>query len=419
MLPKMNISKTDLPASKILPKETWIGWISSLTEAYSMAIYSFTAPFIATLIFKQATTWEAVFFSYVLAFIASCFLYPAGAAYYGFLGDKHGRQKACIYSTLGLGIATALMGLVPIDFLGNKAWIAFLFLICAQNFFSGGEYHGSIVFSLEHAENQKSGLMSSISCLFAVFGLLLANGLATVSWMTQNELWLRACFLIGGIGGILSYSLKNHCQETPAFSAIQQDALNSVEFIPFIKVEWRKIGGAVLVLALFIVSYTYIFIFLPLIHSDQIDSESFDTFKSLIVYGVCLVVAGFIADYISVKKTIMFGAALLSFTILPLSYFCHHLLTLQVTLTIFACLAIGPIHSWLLDQFPSHGRCRGIFISSAIATSLFSGSTVPICLGLFEVTQSLAVCSLYPFTIFILAFIYLLNPLGLRPKVSR
>ena len=77
----------------------------------------------------------------------------------------------------------------------------FLICICAQHFFSGGEYHGSIVFSLEHSEHKKSGIMSALSCLFAVFGLVAANGLATLTLMKGSELWMRICFLIGALEG--------------------------------------------------------------------------------------------------------------------------------------------------------------------------------------------------------------------------
>ncbi len=59
-------------------KEVWIGWVSSLVEAYNMAIYSFLAPFLAKFLFHN--TKNAVFFSYALVLIASSFLYPLETA---------------------------------------------------------------------------------------------------------------------------------------------------------------------------------------------------------------------------------------------------------------------------------------------------------------------------------------------------
>lgn len=396
----MNVMTTD--KHKTIPKEVWIGWISSSVEAYNMAIYSFIAPLLAPLLFQQSTAWSAVFFSYTLVFLGSCLLYPAGAIYYGFIGDRYGRQKICIYSTLGLAIATALMGLIPVHLL-KDGWIYFLVLIGAQHFFSGGEYHGSVVFSLEHSEKKPMGLMSSLSCLFAVLGLICANGLATVSFVMRDEFWIRMCFLVGAAGGLMSYVLKKYCRETPAFGILNQELLKEVKWSAFVKQEWQKIVSAVSVLGFFIVSYNFIFIFLPLADLEA-NTQEFSTFKSLIAYGFCLIISGFIADKIGIQKTILTGICLLSIVIIPLTYLCKNLLVLQLTLASCACLVIGPIHSWMLHLFSVSQRCRGIFISSAIATSIFGGSTVPICLLIFEKSHSLALCSFYPLIIALSTF---------------
>lgn len=385
---------TAVKKSKSLPKEVWIGWISSLVEAYNMAIYSFIAPLLAPFLFQQSSDWSSIFFSYSLVFLGSCFLYPAGAIYYGLIGDRYGRQKICIYSTLGLGLATGLMGLIPFQML-QGGWVYFLLLIGAQHFFSGGEYHGSVVFSLEHSDQKQSGLMSSLSCLFAVFGLVCANGLATLSFILQDTFWIRLCFIVGGMGGIISYALKYHSSETPVFSAINQTSLKEVNWSTFIWKERQKIVKVVFVLAFFSVSYSYIFIFLPLIN-NQANTENFSTFKSLIAYGVFLIISGLLADRIGIQKTLLIGICLFSIVIIPTTVLCKNLTVLQMMLTPCACLVIGPIHSWMLQQFSVSQRCRGIFISAAIATSIFGGSTVPICLMIFENSHSMVLCSFYP-----------------------
>lgn len=399
----MNLTAVNKP--KAFPKEVWIGWISSLVEAYNMAIYSFIAPLLAPFLFQQTQAWNAVFFSYSLVFLGSCFLYPLGAIYYGLIGDRYGRQKICIYSTLGLTIATGLMGIIPLQLL-KDSWIYFLVLIGAQHFFSGGEYHGSIVFSLEHTEQKQNGLMSALSCLFAVFGLVCANGLATLSLIWQNEFWIRMCFLLGAAGGVISYALKYHCRETPAFCRLNQAVLQEVQWPTFIKLEWQKIVKVIFVLAFFIVAYAFIFIFLPIINIEA-NAQNFSTFKSLIAYGLLLIISGLLADKIGIQKTILTGMCLFAIVIIPSSILCNNIFTLQMILTPCACLVIGPIHSWILHQFSIAQRCRGIFISSAVAISIFGGSTVPICLMIFEKSHSLIMCSLYPLIIAISSFVCL------------
>lgn len=371
-----------------------------------MAIYSFLAPLLGTWFFKDTATWKAFLFSYGMVFIASCLFYPIGAIYYGYIGDKQGRQKTCIYSTLGLAAATGLMGCIPYHIFLEYTWVLFLILICAQHFFSGGEYHGSIVFSLEHAREHKIGLMSSMSCLFAVFGLVGASVLTLLTSWTYDEIWVRTCFLIGGAGGVLSFLLKNHCRETPAFAALSQESLKTVVLFSFIKKRWQAIAGVVLILGLFNALYAYIFLFLPLVSAGEPPFRYFYTFMSLMVYGPGLVAAGFLADRLGISKVIRLGAALIALATVPACYFFHQMLPLQITLTLLACLIIGPIHSWALQQFEPQERCRGIFISAAVATSFFGGSTVPICLMIFENSGSLPLCALYPAALALLFLIY-------------
>ncbi|MES2121446.1 MAG: MFS transporter, partial [Chlamydiota bacterium] len=278
--------------SGALPKETWVGLVSSLMEAYNMAIYSFSAPLLARWMFRDASMPSALFFSYSLVLIGSCFLYPAGALVYGFLGDKIGRQKICTHSTLGLALATGMMALVPFE------WTYFLLLICIQHFFSGGEYQGSIVFAIEHAQREKNGALSALSCFFSVCGLCAASGLATLALLTEDPLWMRSSFLVGALGGLLSYLLKNHCRETPVFSTLSQVDLTR----PFLRAQWKKICGATIVFSFFIAGYSFLFLFLPLVQVDRIRTESFDTFQSLLLYGLLLVIAGYLADRIGMRK---------------------------------------------------------------------------------------------------------------------
>jgi MFS transporter, MHS family, proline/betaine transporter len=362
-----------------ISKEVWIGWIASMVEAYNMAIYSFVAPMLTKFLFKEDS---GIFFSYVLVFVAAGVFYPLGAIYYGSMGDSQGRQKACVYSTLGLGLATGLMGCVPFN------WVFFLLLLCAQYFFSGGEYQSSIVFSLEHAGKKQTGLMSSLSCLFAVFGLVAASGCAAL-------VGVRFCFILGGLGGLVSYLLKYYCRETPAFIAIEEKGKGLSVMIQ----EWRRGISVVGVFGFFMVSYVFIFIFLPIVHPGK----SLDTMKSLIVYGLSLVAAGFIADRFGLEKVMRMGTWAFALFVVPLCLLCKSLLVVQTALTLCASLVIGPIHSWVLNQFEVKNRCRGIFISSAIAIAIFGGGTVPFCLMIWDSFHSLALCALYPVIVALIA----------------
>lgn len=396
-----NILIAGIKKKASLPKEVFIGWLTSLTEAYNTAIFSFLAPMLALFFFQNENSFTSLFFSYSFVFLGSSLFYPMGAFYYGTMGDAKGRQKTCVYSTLGLAISTGLIAFIP-----EGAYGAFflLILICAQHFFSGGEYYGSIVFSIEHADKEKSGILSALSCLFASFGLALANGLAYFPLLKGNELWMKSCFIIGALGGMVSYLLKNYCQETPAFKSLPLLAGNETKVFEFIKKRSKSLLKVVIVSALFIISYNFIFIFLPL---HQNGSETGDSFKPLIFYGFSILFAGFLADRFGLNRVLMSGILLFSLAVTPICFFKMDLWVRQIILTSFASLIIGPIHSFMMNQFEPKERCRGLFIGSAIAMSLFGGSTVPICLLLFFKFNSLAAASLYPMAIGTASFIYL------------
>lgn len=383
----------------VFGKEVWAGWMSSFSEAYNMAIYSFSAPFLAAHLFPTEEETGSLFFSYLLSFFGYCLFYPAGAIYYGMMGDEKGRQKTCTYSTLGLAIATGLLAFVPLHEGLGSVWIYFFVLICAQYFFSGGEYHGSAVFSLEHSQESQKGWISGLSCLFSALGLVAANGLATYAFFRGGEEGIRACFLIGGLSGLTSYFLKYHCKETPLFLSSVNGKVASVDLITLIQNQWKQILAVVLVLAFFIVSYTFIFIFLPLVYP-----YGYETLQSLVAYGIFLLLAGFLADCCGMEKIMGWGLCLFSILSIPLCSFCQSLWAIQLILLSAACLVIGPIHSWVIAQFKTEHRCRGVFLSSAIAMSLFGGSTVPICLLLYEKSQTLVPCSIYVTFISLMAF---------------
>jgi MFS family permease len=209
---------------------------------------------------------------------------------------------------------------------------------------------------------------------------------------------MRLSFAVGGVGGLLSYILKHYCQETPIFAAHRHLARSH-------SLDKRAVAGAVLVLSFFIVSYSFIFILLPLVYQEEASGGA--TLQTLILYGALLLLAGWAADRWGMRTVMALGAALMALSAPLLARYCASLCLIQSVLTACASLVIGPIHGWMLHHFRPQERCRGIFISSAIATALFGGSTVPICLMLYEASHSPLLCSAYPAAVAACCFFYL------------
>lgn len=358
--------------------KVWIGWFSSAVEAYNISIYSFAAPQLSSLLFVDSA--NATLYSYALLLLGSL-CYPLGAAYYGVMADRLGRADACFYSSLGLALSTASIAFFP-----QNHWLYLLSFICAQHFFSGGEYHGSALFSVEHADQK--GLASGCSCFAAVLGLVCASGLSAIAY--KNILLLRGCFLLGGVGGALGYLFKGSSNISPPAS------FTMPPLPPMVK--------TTALLTFFLTSYYFLFLFLPLV--DPVGLY-LPTWAILLLYGALLLLSGFLADRVGAEKMVKSGLSLFLGSIIAWMA-CPEKSGLMQPLLIFCLsLVIGPIHAWTAQQFSSHQRC-GIFFSSAVAT-VCSATTLPISLFLYKKTGSIVICSLYPASTALLSLFCLLS----------
>lgn len=395
--------------SKPIRLESWVGFLSSFSEAYIMSLVAFLAPTLAPLLFKDSTRVEGIFSSYTLIFLGSFIMYPLGAWYYGNIGDSKGRRKACTSSSLGLAAVTGAMALLPLSLNINYSWVLFMIFLCAQFFFSAGEYYSSIVFSLEHGSLEQQGLMSGISCSSSVLGILLASGISILVTQYPNEISWRFPFFIGLLTGSLSFAFKYFCKESPYFN-LHKIELKTTSW-SFVKENYLVIISLTFITGLFFTIYSYVFLFLPLIYRKNIDTNpTLETFICLIFYAAVLLSSGYLADKFKINRIMIFGA--LSF-VLVLAFFIpffHSIPFLtRLLLTIFAAIYIGPIHSWVIHQSHPDKRCRITSISTAFASAFFSHSCVILCMFFYQKFMSLWISSIYIFGLAAIALFILLK----------
>jgi MFS family permease len=88
----------------------------------------------------------AAFLSTVAIFSVGFLIRPLGAFFFGWLGDKVGRKYTFLVTLSGMGLATALIGLVPTyASIGLLAAIILFLLRLIQGLCLGGEYGGAII----------------------------------------------------------------------------------------------------------------------------------------------------------------------------------------------------------------------------------------------------------------------------------
>src|SRR3982750_1181862 len=98
------------------------------------------------------------FATYALGFVAR----PVGGIVFGHFGDRIGRKRLLMMSLILMGLATALIGLLPTYAkIGVAAPVALVLLRLVQGFAVGGEWGGAVLLAAEHGDARRRGFWAS------------------------------------------------------------------------------------------------------------------------------------------------------------------------------------------------------------------------------------------------------------------
>ena len=191
-------------------------------EYYEFGVYGFMAAFLGPLFFPGDDPTAALLA--VLAVFGSAFLVrPLGGVLLGRLGDRHGRRLVLLVTVIGMGLATAGIGLLPATAqVGLLAPVLLVALRLVQGFFAGGEVIGAAAFVAESAPEGRRGFFGA----FTPVGVALGGSLAaivcgvttTLAGAEAMQAWgWRVPFLLALPLVALSAVLRHNVEETPAF----------------------------------------------------------------------------------------------------------------------------------------------------------------------------------------------------------
>ncbi|MEB6378317.1 shikimate transporter [Leclercia adecarboxylata] len=117
---------------------------------------------------------------------------PLGGVIFGHFGDRLGRKRMLMLTVWMMGIATALIGILPsFAVIGWWAPVLLVTLRAIQGFAVGGEWGGAALLSVESAPARKKAFYSSGVQVGYGVGLLLSTGLVSlISSLTTDEQFL-------------------------------------------------------------------------------------------------------------------------------------------------------------------------------------------------------------------------------------
>src|SRR5690349_19370320 len=214
-------------------------------EFYDFVIFGIFAKDIADAIFPNPTPLVSLTVSFG-AFAVGYLARPIGGIVLSHFGDRYGRRRVFLVSIFVMSGATLGMGFVPsFATWGAASSVVLVTLRLVQGFCLGGELPGALTYVVETAPRHAPFVCGVVfSCV--TLGVAVATGvsLAVRTGLPADMVGLawRIAFIVGGLGGLLSFVLRRSLEESPEFARMKQLASRQ----PFREV-LRTHGGPVLV----------------------------------------------------------------------------------------------------------------------------------------------------------------------------
>src|ERR1700694_5730658 len=218
------------PAPSLSPKELRRVVISAsggnIIEWYDFYIFGSLASILAVKFFDK-THPVAAFLSTVAIFSVGFLIRPLGAFVFGWLGDKVGRKYTFIVTLTGMGVSTAIIGMVPTYAqIGLAAAIILFALRLIQGLCLGGEYGGAITYVAEHIEDKHRGYYTGWLQTSPTLGIVLSLAviIATRTYVGEAAFsawgW-RVPFLLSFLMVAIAIYIRLQLQETPIFQDLK------------------------------------------------------------------------------------------------------------------------------------------------------------------------------------------------------
>ncbi len=201
--------------------------IGNFMEWFDFAIYGYFAAIIGAQFFPSGDA-TAEMLSALAVFAVGFLSRPIGALILGPMGDRLGRRAVLIITVMGMGIITALIGLVPsYAAIGIAAPIIVVVLRLLQGMMVGGEWTSAAAYIGESAPEHKRGLYASLITATAGLAFLVGTLTAVVltASMDQDALagwgW-RLPFVASFAMAVVAVYIRRKLEDTPVYEEVER-----------------------------------------------------------------------------------------------------------------------------------------------------------------------------------------------------
>ncbi len=368
--------------------------IGTAIEWYDFFLYGFLAATVFPKIFfptlSPVNGIFASFSTYFVGFVAR----PIGGAFFGWFGDRVGRKSTLIATLVLMGIATALIGLLPgYAQIGLGAPILLATLRFLQGAGVGGEWGGSVLLSQEYGDDRRRGFWASWPQTGVPVGLALA-ALALLGFQAlfpgaafESIGWRIPLLLSVLLIGVGLY-IRLRILETPSFTKVKQEGrIARAPLLDVIRYNWREIILSALVRsaeqAPFYIFTTFILVYGVKTLGLPLNLLYIGLIVTAVVSLVTLPTFGALSDRVGRKRWYMIGTVLMAVFAYP--YFLLLQTRNPVVVIIAIVLSVSVCHDWMYgpqaaliaERFGTKLRYSGASLGYQLA-SVTAGGPAPL-----------------------------------------
>lgn len=365
-----------------------IGVVANIIEWYEFCVYGYLAGVIGQLFFKQTNPGLSIIQAFFL-FSISYLIRPLGSIFFGYVGDKYGRNIALNCSLLMMSIPTFLIGVLPTyQDIGLTAMFLLLVLRVIQGFAAGGELPISACYVYESALLKNRSILCSSVSVSSLLGVLCGSLVVTIlsSIFTNEEViqWAwRIPFWLGCPLTIIVFYLRCDLVKTSFLTTIQKQKTIEIKNI------YPQLFQAILLVAFLQVSFYLLFVWMPsyLKYFLNISSEiaSFTNTITLCSMALLCLLSGYAPKYVGRKTILLVGVVLTTFLVYPLFLLLINypsedmLLLVQILFAICVSLVNGVMMETLGSLFAAQNRCLGVGVGFTFAAAFLGGTAPTVC----------------------------------------